>query len=118
MGTKVKFINKAGDITVLPVVATALFRIYQELLTNIARHANADLVTASLYIDDKRLYFSIADNGVGFNVDAINKKKTLGLLGIKERTLLIGGTYEIKTKQDEGSETIISIPLNLARGTD
>ncbi len=117
-GTKVKFINKAGDITVLPEVATSLFRIYQELLTNIARHANAGLVTASLYIDDKSLYFSIADNGVGFNIDTINRKKTLGLLGIKERTLLIGGNYEIKTRPGEGSETIISMPLYLVKSTN
>ena len=117
-GTKARFINKAGDIKVIPEVATALFRIYQELLTNIARHANASVVTATLYIVDETLIFSIADNGVGFNLDTINKKKTLGILGIKERTLLIGGSYEIKTRPDKGSETIISIPLNLVKSTD
>jgi signal transduction histidine kinase len=114
-GTRVKFMNDAGDIIVQPGVATALFRIYQELLTNIARHANANLVTASLHTDNDRLYFSIADNGTGFNIDTINKKKTLGLLGIKERTLLMGGTYEIKTKPGEGAEITISIPLELAK---
>ncbi len=112
-GTKVKFINRAGDITVQPKIATALFRIYQELLTNIARHANAASVTASLYIKNDSMYFSIKDNGIGFDLDAISNKKTLGLLGIKERTLLMGGAYEIKTKPGEGSETVISIPLNL-----
>ena len=64
------------------------------------------------------LCFSIADNGVGFKLDTINKKKTLGIMGIKERTLLIGGTYEITTRPDEGSETIISIPLNLVKSSD
>ena len=59
------------------------------------------------------MYFSIKDNGIGFDLDAISNKKTLGLLGIKERTLLMGGAYEIKTKPGEGSETVISIPLNL-----
>ena len=116
-GTKVEFINKAGDLPVRPEVATGIFRIYQELLTNIARHANARLVTASLYIDEKTLWFSIKDNGVGFNAETISNKKTLGLLGIKERTLLMGGTYEIKTRPGEGSETIISIPLNLVMTT-
>ena len=113
-GTKVKFINEAGDLTVKPEVATAIFRIYQELLTNIARHANAALVTASLYIVADILYFSIKDDGNGFNLVTISNKKTLGLLGIKERTILIGGTYEIKTKPGEGSETIISIPVKIA----
>ncbi|MEP7254507.1 MAG: PAS domain S-box protein [Ferruginibacter sp.] len=114
-GTKVEFINQVGDLPVRAEVATGIFRIYQELLTNIARHANARLVSASLYTDEKTLWFSIKDNGVGFNADTIGNKKTLGLLGIKERTLLMGGTYEIKTQTGEGSETIISIPLELIK---
>ncbi len=114
-GTKVEFINNAGDITVQPEATTGIFRIYQELLTNIARHANASLVTTVLYKDDNRLYFSITDNGVGFNIETISNKKTLGLLGIKERTLLLGGTYEFKSKPDEGLVTTISIPLNLVK---
>ncbi len=116
-GTKVEFINNAGELTVQPEATTGIFRIYQELLTNIARHANASLVTAVFYKDDNRLYFSITDNGVGFNLETINNKKTLGLLGIKERTLLLGGTYEIKSKPGEGSETTISVPLNLVEST-
>lgn len=114
-GTKVLFDNQAGDISVAPQAATALFRIYQELLTNIARHANATLVNASLRSDENSLYFSIKDNGAGFNLNTINRKKTLGLLGIKERTLLIGGTYQIKSNPGEGTEIIISIPLTLVK---
>jgi len=117
-GTKVSFINQAGDLVLKPEVATGIFRIYQELLTNIARHANARAVTASLQIEkENTLRFSIKDNGVGFNAGTIGNKKTLGLLGIKERTLLMGGTYEIKTESGKGSETIISIPLNLTTVT-
>ena len=110
-GIKVVFTNEAGDISVVPHAATALFRIYQEVLTNIARHAVASQVNATLESDDKSLYFSIRDNGVGFDVNSIKGKKTLGLLGIKERSLLIGGTYEIKSKPGQGSEIVISIPL-------
>jgi signal transduction histidine kinase len=116
-GTKVKFINQTGDLALKPEVATGIFRIYQELLTNIARHANAQMVNASLQIEENILRFSIKDNGAGFNSDTIGSKKTLGLLGIKERTLLMGGTYEIKTEPGKGSETIISIPLHLAKVT-
>lgn len=110
-GTKFKFINNAGEIDVTSQVATGIFRIFQELLTNIARHANASQVTAVLEKDEHWLYFSIKDNGAGFDLATINKKKTLGLLGIKERTLLLGGTYEFKSKPGEGSVTTISIPL-------
>ena len=114
-GTKVIFINKVGDFAVQPQVATGIFRIYQELLTNIARHANAGRVRAVLHKDDSSLYFSINDNGVGFDLDTIKNKKTLGLLGIKERTLLLGGTYEFKSRPGQGSVTTISIPLSLLK---
>jgi PAS domain S-box-containing protein len=110
-GTRVQFNNKAGAVSLKPEAITAVFRIYQELLTNVARHANATLVSVIVQKEDNRLFFSLTDNGTGFNLETINKKKTLGLLGIKERTLLLGGTYEFKSNQGEGSETIISIPL-------
>ena len=116
-GTKVKFINDAGDINVKPETATGIFRIYQELLTNIARHANASLVQAVLHKDEDKLYFSINDNGIGFDSGTIANKKTLGLLGIKERTLLLGGTYEIKSKPGKGSVTNIAIPLIFVKST-
>ena len=110
-GTKVEFNNEAGDVLLHPEVVTAIFRIYQELLTNVARHANARLVTVLLQIKNDRLFFSLKDNGTGFDPAGISKKKTLGLLGIKERTLLLKGTYEFKSKPGEGSQTIISIPV-------
>lgn len=114
-GTKVMFVNHVGDIVVPPHIATGIFRIYQELLTNIARHANASMVKASLSKDENRLYFTIEDNGVGFDTETIKHKKTLGLLGIKERSLLFGGTYEFVSKPGEGSVTTISIPLQLVK---
>jgi len=110
-GTHVEFSNKAGDFLLKPDSITAIFRIYQELLTNVARHANASFVKVTLKKMNNSLFFSLTDNGIGFDPDSISKKKTLGLLGIKERTLILGGTYEFKSKQGEGSETIISIPL-------
>ncbi|MEO6541380.1 MAG: PAS domain S-box protein [Ferruginibacter sp.] len=110
-GTDVRFINKAGDILLPPMAVTAIFRIYQELLTNIARHANATLVTTTLEKKNNNLYFCIKDNGSGFNLETISNKRTLGLLGIKERTLLLNGTYDFKSKPGKGSETIISIPM-------
>jgi PAS domain S-box-containing protein len=110
-GTHVEFCNEAGDFVLKPASVTAIFRIYQELLTNVARHANASFVKVLLKKTDNSLFFSLTDNGTGFDPETISKKKTLGLLGIKERTLLLGGTYEFKSKPGEGSETIISIPL-------
>ncbi|HMZ99389.1 MAG TPA: PAS domain S-box protein [Ferruginibacter sp.] len=117
-GIEVLFTNNAGEIRVLPNAATALFRIYQEVLTNVARHSHASRVDALFDSDGKNLYFSIRDNGDGFDVNSTKGKKTLGLLGIKERSLLIGGTYEINSKPGDGSEIRISIPLNLVETSD
>ena len=110
-GTRVEFNNMAGDVLLKPDAVTAIFRIYQELLTNVARHANASLVKVLLQKKDNSVFLSLTDNGTGFNTETISQKKTLGLLGIKERTLILGGTYEFKSRPGEGSETIISIPL-------
>ena len=110
-GTRVEFSNKAGDFELKPDSVTAIFRIYQELLTNVARHANASLVKVVLEKRDSNVFFTLTDNGTGFDLETISQKKTLGLLGIKERTLILGGTYEFKSSPGEGSETIISIPI-------
>ena len=92
--------------------ATGLFRIFQEALTNIARHAEATAITASLSVCGPQLVMKIADNGKGFDITAVKKKKTLGLLGMKERTLMMKGTYEITGQPGEGTSLSISIPLD------
>ncbi len=110
-GIRVEFTNEADDVILKPDSITAIFRIYQELLTNVARHAKASLVKVLLQKMDNSVFFSLTDNGTGFDPETITQKKTLGLLGIKERTLILGGTYEFKSRPGKGSETIISIPL-------
>lgn len=111
-GIKVDFKNKVDEIAMVPKVTIALFRIYQELLTNVARHANGSLVTSLLYKEDGHLCLKVSDNGAGFDVNNIGARKTLGLLGIKERTLLMEGTYAIKSAPGEGTIVIITVPLN------
>jgi PAS domain S-box-containing protein len=91
--------------------ATGLFRIFQEALTNIARHAEATAITASLRVCGQQLVMTIADDGKGFDITAVKKKKTLGLLGMKERTLMMKGTYEITSQPGKGTNLSISIPL-------
>ena len=94
-----------------PAVTTGLFRIFQETLTNIARHAEATAVISRLYIEDDRLVLTITDNGKGFDPVAAKKKKTLGLLGMKERTLMMKGAYEIDSQPGKGTSLRFSIPL-------
>jgi len=105
------FTNKVGDINLPVDIATALFRIFQESLTNIMRHAEATKVSSSLTMEGNVIVLSIKDNGKGF--DANEKKGTLGLLGMKERAIMINGTLEIKSQPGKGTTTIVKAPLNL-----
>ncbi len=109
---KVKFVSSLNDTLVQPHISTALFRIYQELLTNVARHSKASTVSTTIYIEKDKLYLKVEDNGSGFISDNIINKKTLGLRGIKERTNLIGGTYEINSGAGIGTSVLISVPLH------
>lgn len=110
-GITVNFVGAIDREKLSPSVSTALFRIYQELLTNVARHAGAGAVEASMYVEHNQLYLTVSDNGSGFDVSNISSKKTLGLLGIRERTFLLGGQYEIRSKPKEGTTVVISVPL-------
>ena len=92
-------------------VATAMFRLYQEALTNIIKYAEATRVESSLVYDDGVMTLSISDNGKGFDPEAVKEKKTLGLLGMKERVLIMNGEFELKTQP--GSGTIITVKVKL-----
>jgi len=87
-----------------------LFRIFQESLTNVARHSGAKKVIVRLEQRDKKLILIIKDNGEGFD-DKKAAKQTLGLLGMKERTLMMGGQYSISGVQGEGTTVKVIIPL-------
>jgi len=97
----------AGDIE--GDVATGLFRIYQEVLTNIARHAEATRVYASLRENDGWLTLSITDDGKGFDPGKIKEKKTLGIIGMKERSLIMNG--ELSINSNPGSGTTITVKV-------
>jgi len=92
-------------------IAIGLFRIYQESLTNVARHANAKKVIAQLETENNQLVLKITDDGKGFDTGNAGQKKTLGLLGMKERTLMMGGSYEIKSQPGKGTTVTIAAPF-------
>lgn len=111
-GIKTEFVNLSGNITIPGTLTTGLFRIYQESLTNVARHAEASKIISSLEQKGSNLQLKISDNGKGFVLNEIGTKKTLGLFGMKERTMVMGGQYEIKTSPGEGTTVCITVPLN------
>lgn len=94
-------------------IKTGLYRIYQESLTNVARHANATKVIVRAEARDKMLVLSIEDNGEGFDIAKVKSKKTLGILGMQERSSMMGGDYSITAAPGKGTTIVVSVPLNL-----
>lgn len=107
---EVEFIPGVKEIKTSSEIATGLFRMYQESLTNVARHAEATKVSASLQVSEDQLCLSIRDNGKGFNSIDTTPKKTLGLLGMKERAAMIGGHLEISSEPGKGTSIVITVP--------
>lgn len=88
---------------------TAAFRIVQEALTNVRRHASAKNVNINLFRDHNKLVLSIKDDGVGIKETKQRKTRSFGLLGIRERAILLDGNLEIKTSPGKGTELIITV---------
>jgi len=94
-----------------PERSTAAFRILQELLTNVARHANATRVGISMRADADRMVLEIQDNGKGISEADIHSREALGILGMRERVLPFGGKIEITGSADKGTSATVSIPV-------
>jgi signal transduction histidine kinase len=88
----------------------AVFRIFQESLTNIARHAQASRVQVNIYENPPNLFINITDDGVGVAPEKLADTKTFGILGMRERALLFGGEVEILGAPGNGTTVRICIP--------
>jgi len=106
-----------------PQIETAFYRIVQEALNNIAKHAQADRVEVSLVKRDSRIYASIQDNGKGFDLEKVLHPETpergFGIVGIQERVSLLGGQLEIQSRPGFGTLISIEIPYeSMAEGDE
>ena len=91
--------------------ATSLFRILQEALTNVMRHAHAHTVQINLGLDGAMLCLTISDDGVGF-VQSDQRPTSFGLVGMRERVLMLGGSMRLDSEPGEGTTLSVRIPLN------
>lgn len=99
------------DARLTPEQATALFRIVQEALTNISRHAKATRVRIQLREKDGEGFCRIVDNGLGITSQALAKRRSFGVVGMRQRVLALGGGFDIAGRPGRGTEIRISIPL-------
>jgi PAS domain S-box-containing protein len=110
-GIKTSFMSSVDEENLKKEWAIALFRIFQESLTNVARHSEASEVDVSLVKEGKQLVLLIEDNGRGFDPQEGPERKTLGILGMKERAMMLGGTYSIQGSPGKGTLVEVIIPL-------
>jgi signal transduction histidine kinase len=106
----------ASDVTRMPpYLETMLFRIAQEAISNILRHANASQVFIRLWTEEEQVWLEIKDDGCGFDVEkttgSVLDRKRFGLLGIKERASLVHGEVKIESSPESGTCLQVHIPL-------
>ena len=94
-----------------PEQGTGMFRIFQEVLTNVARHAKATRVDVQMRTDGAGMILEVRDNGKGIKGSALPGAKSLGILGMRERVALMGGEILIEGKRGKGTQVTIKVPL-------
>jgi signal transduction histidine kinase len=94
-----------------PDIETAAYRIVQEALTNVARHARVDRVEVRISADENTLSIRITDTGVGFEPDSLSVRATGGLSGMRERAILLGGRLQLESSPGHGTSLTAELPL-------
>ncbi|HSK10603.1 MAG TPA: ATP-binding protein, partial [Vicinamibacterales bacterium] len=114
-GIAVQFEASGFERRLRPELETALFRVAQEAITNVAKHAEADTVLIQCLERDDRAVIEIEDDGKGFAPGSLPppaaRERGLGLMGMRERVELFGGTIEIDSAPGQGTRVAVSVPL-------
>lgn len=103
--------NQAGDAELSREKATAVFRILQEILTNVLRHAQAKSIYVKLSCTDDYFELEVRDDGIGITESQRINSRSLGLLGMKERALLVGGEVTISGEEGVGTTVVVRVPF-------
>jgi PAS domain S-box-containing protein len=109
-GISCRLASTMAEAALSPAQATALFRILQEALTNVVRHAAATAVDIRLAAEPGRVTLEIADDGVGIPEDKIDDSRAIGLLGMRERALALGGEVAIRPNPSRGTTVEVILP--------
>ena len=110
---KTLLVNPPFSTSPSKAIATAVYRIVQECLSNITRHAKATRVEVELFSNERELDLTVRDNGVGFEVDAAqHERQGLGLFNLRERALAFCGTSRVQSQLGQGTEIHVHLPLS------
>jgi signal transduction histidine kinase len=115
-GIPCHFVSNRETIAVSEAVSGTLFRICQEALTNIAKHAQAKSVNIELFADISNVTLEITDDGVGLAADSQAKSSAYGLLGMRERAASLNGWLDVNSAPGRGTSLMLSLPLETSTG--
>lgn len=118
LGIEFDLSSLQGHINLSKNLTTTLFRIFQEALTNITRHAQATKVQISLQERDENLTFVIEDNGKGIVPEAIESPDSIGLIGIKERVFEYKGNVKFERVPNKGTKVTVTIPTEKSESNE
>ncbi|HKO81434.1 MAG TPA: PAS domain S-box protein [Chitinophagaceae bacterium] len=110
-GIAVHYTGLNNEVPLSITSKTGLFRIVQESLTNVARYAQAKNVKVNLEKRYDHLWLSIKDDGIGFDLEEVAAKKTLGIVGMRERSAMMGGNYDINSSPGNGTTIVVNLPI-------
>lgn len=113
-GLRTSFTSSIESVSIDMGRATAVFRMFQEMLTNVARHANASRVNVAVDVDGNTLIVTVQDNGRGVSTNKPAASST-GILGMRERASLLGGELDVVSRPQQGTTVIVRIPMENRR---
>ena len=113
-GTRCELVLPAELPAISPQASITIFRVFQEALTNVARHAQATAVQASVTVRDHQIILQLEDNGKGIPPQALNDPRSLGLLGMAERASALGGHVAVAPATPRGTRVTLQLPLKSA----
>jgi signal transduction histidine kinase len=106
-----EIVAQQADIVLEQEKSTALFRIFQEALTNVARHAGAKMVKVSLKKEGGKVLLKVEDDGIGIKAEEITSSSSTGIIGMRERVRMCRGQLRIKGIPGKGTTITVSIPV-------
>lgn len=110
-GIQVQLQHAGLDRPIPPMLASTAYRVLQEALTNVARHAGVSHARAQVWATAEMLAVQVVDEGRGFAADQLPDSDSLGLAGMAERVRLVGGTLTVETAPDAGTRILVELPL-------
>jgi signal transduction histidine kinase len=106
--------GQGPELRFAPQVENALFRIVQEALTNVVKHAQAEAVVVTVSVTEGKVTLSVEDNGIGYDTASAahwEAKGGWGMMTMKERALAVGGTFQVKSGREIGTQVVVEVPF-------